>query len=896
MSQTNMSKSASQVIKILQNNYVHEGPYSHVSLIVPRGKFSLMSRPLLEDFWINYSEAISEHNKVEFGLAEVPQTFIPVLVDIDLKFTNEAILQASGHFYTEDLVRKMIIVYQQVIRDLVVFDAEDNLDFYLRCVWLDKPPYKVAEDKWKNGFHLHFPNLFVNRIEQETRLIPAVKKYLDANFEQYGIESSIIDSKAVGNTWLLYGSVKNEGMRPYKIAAAYDAKAEPCPLDVLAESVIFNDKEDKITMDATNWTQFLPRILSILAYGRKCFQIRKQEHCIRDYVCSNRNEVKREIRGSQLPVAFSKIRQLVDLFSARRSEGHDDWMYIGWAIYNLTNGSEAGLDLWIKFSLRSDEHDEDRCIYEWSRMTNRGAFKLGTLIHFARLDDPVGYKEFVARNNVARENYTESGLADLFYDHCQDNIAYCNKTWYIFGEHFWKEDTEALKVKSHMIEVLRNLLTSLKKERDANDVREEKEDGAATEQKDPILTAKYRLNTMRFVNSIIDFAKIRFERETFKDDLNRNVYLIGFANGVYDLKSNIFRKGQPDDMITNHMKISYREFDESHPKVIETRQFFEKVFTNENIRRYFMDVMSEVFIGHNHRKKVWFWTGGGDNAKSVTQMFFAKMLGPLCVKAPTTLITSARGQSGTANAEMARLGNGVRVVFLEEPDPDEQIHSGIFKHLSGNDEFYARDLFERGKDVREIQPMMRLIIICNSLPRMSGGGDQATWNRAEVFPFTSQFKRDAPITVEEQLKTSIFPIDTTLSQKIPEMTEALAWILIKHMNEPKSPAPEEVIAATREYQTANDMIQSFMTIHVVQEEDAVSTKFDLYEMYKEFCKDICSGRRPLTFMEFVKSIEKKLGAPTTIDSEGWIGYRTRSARTGGGSRPDCPDSNIRDLL
>ena len=36
----------------------------------------------------------------------------------------------------------------------------------------------------------------------------------------------------------------------------------------------------------------------------------------------------------------------------------------------------------------------------------------------------------------------------------------------------------------------------------------------------------------------------------------------------------------------------------------------------------------------------------------------------------------------------------------------------MFKSLSGNDTFWARDLFEKGKSTREIQPLFKLIFIC----------------------------------------------------------------------------------------------------------------------------------------------------------------------------------------
>lgn len=887
MTDSKMTQSALEVKRILQSNRVNEGYYSHVSLVIPRGKYSLSSVSLSEEFWRNYCQAIRENEDVSFGIAEVPQSFIPILIDIDLKFTPDSVRFDNGHFYSTDLVCKVVSVYQKILREYISFEEKDDLEYFLKCFWLDKEAYEDGKGMWKNGFHLHFPHIFVSKIEQETRLIPAVKKQLDENFDLYGIDSSIIDGRAVGNTWLLYGSVKAEGLKPYKLAGAFSAHAEQTDVkSAIMECKLFDANDDSLEI-TEDFEHFLPRIFSIFPSNKRCFDIKKKEGELQEFIHQRIGVQRKPSDKASSAADIKKVEQLCDLLSSKRAEGHDDWMTVGWAIFNITDGSSRGLDIWIKFSLRTDDHDADRCAYEWTRMTNRRSYTLGTLIHFAKKDNPAGLKRFVARNNQARENFSEYGLAEIFYEHCQEKFAFCNctNTWYLFMENFWEEDRNALFVRKEMLDVLKTLLDSIHREK-VSAISEEEDGKREGIETDPATIARNRLNKIGFINAILEFCKIKFAVKDFAHQLNANKYLIGFKNGVYDLKNNIFREGHPADLISNRMTIAYKDFDEGDPRVLETLSFFEKVLPVPSVRQYFMDVMSEVFIGYNHRKKVYFWTGDGDNGKSMTQMLIAKMLGPLCVKAPTTLVTSKRGASGSANAEMARLGNGVRLVFLEEPDPSEGIYQGIFKHLSGNDDFYARDLYQSGKDLKEIVAMFKIIIICNDLPKIHGGGDRATWNRVRVVPFSATFKKDAPVLAEEQIKTSTFPIDTELDQKIPEMTEPLAWILLKHFQKPKGEDPPEVLRATMEYQTSNDFLVGFMAIHVSEDQAAVTSKFEFYDLYKDYCKESCSGARPLTFIEFIKSLTRKIGAPNGEDGESWKGYRlkyTQSAENGANS-------------
>ena len=73
-----------------------------------------------------------------------------------------------------------------------------------------------------------------------------------------------------------------------------------------------------------------------------------------------------------------------------------------------------------------------------------------------------------------------------------------------------------------------------------------------------------------------------------------------------------------------------------------------------------------------------------------------------------------------------------------EPNEDEMVNSGIFKTLTGNDKYYARDLYESGRQAKEYRPMFKFVFICNKLPKLRYS-DQATWNRIRVIPFESTF-------------------------------------------------------------------------------------------------------------------------------------------------------------
>lgn len=869
--------------RLLDSHHVYDSFYDHVSLISPKGKFRLSGVDTYQEFMYHYCRAIL--GGAELGLAEVPQLYIPVIVDIDLKFPSvvgDRQMESGHHFYSFDFVQSLIRIYQKVLLQYVVFPDETEKETALICAWLDKPPYDVQRGDtliWKNGFHLHFPNLFLSRVDQETKIIPRVIQELLRTLDSVSFPEEILnkedflDKKALGNTWLLYGSVKAEGSDPYRLARMFDARGnEIDTFEALKTVKLLDSSEEPVSVRSEDIGLFLPRIFSIFSYQRPTYETIVEQTFLIEHIHRPNQRRKPPNEGDALSARDRTAiqqetlyaKRLVQLLSPERSTGHDDWMHVGWALFNITDGSQEGLDIWIQFSLQTPEHGAARCIYEWNRMDNRRTITLGTLKYFARMDNPVQYTRLVAEQVTVRKiKTTEYGLAELFYSHCQGEFSYCNRNWYQFRDNYWHKRHEGLAVKRRIIEVLipllRHMRQSLSSAQSADD--EEEEDKETEKLREQLKTAITSLENSRTIRNIWELSKILFEISDFEDLLDTDRYLIGFANGVYDLKENTFRAGQPSDYITKHMLIDFVPHTPDDSKVKEVYEFFDKVFPVQAVRRYVLDIMSELFVGYNHRKHVYILTGDGDNSKSITQMFFEKMLGPLSMKASTTLLTRPKASAGAAHAELAR-SKGVRAMWLEEPDADEEIYQGFLKSLSGNDSFFARDLYQAGNDTKEIHPMFKLFFICNGLPRVRHGGDKATWNRLRVIPFISTFTKDAPKTIEEQRLVNRYPIDPALDQKIPGLVEALAWILIEHRKLPKAEEPLEVRAATEEYRTSNDTIAYFMRQHmeeIPKEEGEVTVNW-LFECYKGFCNNASARFAHLPLMDFDKVIRKRMGA------------------------------------
>lgn len=875
--------------KILKSTYENGVFHTHVSLIKPKGKFQF-SKQVHEEFWKHYCDLITENKNPPVGIAEKPQEILPVIVDVDLKIKDSDNLNLEDSLYTEEQVKTVVQVYQAVIKEIVDVVNEQELV----CIVLEKKMYQTSKNDvvyFKNGFHLHFPYVFLDRKDQEVHLIPRVQDAIKSLklFENLKIEDSgsVIDKNCCNVQWLLYGSKKSEEMEPYLATKAYDSELKKISVEKALKYYQIFDYKDKLIDMSGKITYYLPRILSIIPWNRPTKELKKGiTSPLKEKLRKERTSASRQ-EDLGVEENLKVARRLIPMLADWRASEYNEWMRIGWVLYNISDGTEEGLELWQEFSSRCvDKYDENGCIYQWERMTKQD-LTLGTLKYYAKTDNEAEYNKFISERTQKHIDASLEGshndVAKALYEQYGNEFRCAGITtrrWFHFRNHHWEDIEEGIylreKISGKIIEKYNDRIKTLYDEltKAQNDKGREAMLNTKIKQVGKMInslkSAPYKNNVMKECMEVFYDPKLRFK-------LDSNPYLIAFKNGVYDLKNNVFRAGIPEDYISKTMPIQYREFREDDEKVQDVLTFLEQVFPDKSVRQYFMDISSDIFVGGNHEKIVVFWTGEGDNGKSVTQSFFEKMMGELAIKLNTNIITGKKPSAGSTFAELARAGGGVRWAVMEEPDNDEAINVGIFKNLSGNDSFFARDLFERGKDTREIIPMFKLNFICNKLPRIKYA-DKAVWNRTRVIPFESTFAKDnVPEDYEEQLRQKRFPVDKQFSKKIPNLVEAFAWILLQHrikiQNKPRI-EPEKVRYATEVYKRQNDIYRQFIEESIIEDSKKTITLIELYNIFKDWFKDSLPGHTLPVKNEIEEYFTKVWGSPEA--GKKWSGYRQRT--------------------
>ena len=864
--------------------------HTHVSMVYPKGRYQ-MHVSQLEQFWELYCSYIMS-NGTEIGLAEKPQQYLPIVVDIDIKLPETTCVDFP--VYTKDDVKAIVSIYIDVIREIVK-DVEDH---ELVCFVLEKPHYYVTtpESRYvKNGIHLHFPYIFLDKRDHHVHLLPRVLEKISQTtlFKNINISdpSTLIDKQYINVPWLMYGSHKPDG-QPYKVSYILDSHSKEISMEHALYNYKVYDVNEKLVNIKGKEIYFLPRVLSIIPYNREVKKVKSSVACTAKLSVLTKQSAKKQLSTSLLDSEIceniKKAKQLLPLLSDHRANNRQDWITVGWILFNVSGGSLEGLELWLEFSSRCNEKfSETVCVYEWEHMETR-SIGLGTLIFYAKNDNPKLY----IQNIIYRKNDkmiipdTHVDVANRLYELYGDEYVCASlkdNVWYKYEKHHWKETEGAVDLRMKISTVLVTETEEMLKSVCAQILNAQDEyDKAKYSKMHKALESLIKsLKSNPFKNSVIKECCDIFYKEDFLAKLDANRFLFGFQNGVYDLKENVLRPGIPDDYISTQSPLDYIEYDRLDTKVQEVYDCLNKTFPDKDVYKFFMDTTCEVFMGGNDRKLVLFWSGKGNNGKSVIQSFVEKILGPYAVKFPTSLVTGKRAQSSGCTPELARAGNGVRWAVIQEPDETEYINIGVLKELSGNDTFYARSLYKTG---REINPMFKLLIVCNKQPKLPHI-DQATINRLCVIPYESTFSDCAPSSIEEQMRTKVFPkVGNYIRDKVPELSQAFLWVLLDHFKHYNpSTIPTKVRVATDKYIERNDNYRQFVEEYITECDSGKITILEIYPLFKEWIRTSVPNTQVPARIDVQDYFESAWG-PSTRGV--WKGRKIKSAGFSDDVQPD----------
>ena len=903
------------LLKTVRNNGLENVGYTHVSMGQKKGQYYLSATDNT-DFYDQYKVLMESNHPL--CLAEKQGDYIPLLGDVDIKVELEdttQVFKATRTLYSTEELVGVIKCFQSAIRKNVVGWNNESLT----CVVLEKKPY-IVDGFLKNGFHLHFPYLFLEKDKVKNILIPKIKDNIKefktgvgkSLFSDYTDTPDAFIDDVTAKCWLMYGSAKSEHLKPYKVTCVYDENLNTLGLsEAFTRSAFFTKEEETINVTEDNVRALLPQLLSVSPIKKTIFNVKTPT----DLKVPTKVYLKKKLRDIEdiedkvtIRKNLDQAKKLLKLLNPSRADNYSTWWDIGIILFNIGHGCEKAFTLWEKWSQKSSNYDPDACLHFWDKMERRerkNLKTLGSLRWYAKQDNPNLFNQLIEAEHGLHLDETDissleilttdAPLARLMFDLYADEYVFSDNGWYSFNGIIWspvKVLTEFRFKLEHISktykEIKRKIVDILYHENDdsgngteSNDEDEEPDFEPLDKKTKTILTAKYReinkavnkLENFASQTSILKMCEVLFYNEDFSELLDDNPLIIAFKNGVFDFETLAFRKGQQADYVSKTLDIKYDEkLTDASPEIEKLQDFLEKIFPDKNVRNYFIDQTCEVFRGGNRDKIAMFWTGNGNNGKSVTQRLFETMLGKkLAIKLSTSVLTE-RIQPGNPNPQLTRLRGGVRWGVFDEWGKTEQILSGSLNVLTGGDSLPCRDLFQKGADSSDFTPMFKMLCICNELPCLKDAVD-ATWDRIRIIPFESKFvsREKCPPTPEEQRARKVFLCDTEITNKgrMKELAKALGWYLIQvFVKKERSRSdgtyqptiPDKVNDAKLKYQAKCDILAYFMEDTYVKTNNAEHKIMfdDMYVSFKGWYLNSFSGKMiTLNKHEFIEMVKNK---------------------------------------
>lgn len=527
---------------------------------------------------------------------------------------------------------------------------------------------------------------------------------------------------------------------------------------------------------------------------------------------------------------------VLECLSISRAENYDNWIKLGWCLYNI---DDRLLDLWIEFSKNSSKYEDGVCEEIWEK--SKEGLGIGSLKYWAKLDNKLKYEEIMVNSidpvidKSIRSAGAHADVAEVISLYMKDKIVYDTKvkSWFLVNEktNIWSQDKEGVKIRLILSTHICNLY--LKKVQFLNTLELNNEDADKINiNKDKALKALKIAGLMKnasFKDSIMKELKSWCIRDDFSSKyLDKNYHLFPFDNKVFDLKEKKYRDIEPTDYIMNTTGYNFDSVDDKYIKELE--EILKQIQPSREQYDYLIDINTLRLWGRNTHQQFYIYTGGGANGKSVIYNLFRKAFGNFAGKLnPATFTTETKSANSTS--ELSSVVN-CRGVFIEEPDDRQRLSNNIVKEVTGDAPYKSRGLYQESV---ETIPQFGLFFLCNTIPALQKT-EYSIARRLRVLSFDTKFV-EHPILSHEKLK------DNNLNSKLEDdinYGKAFIHILIQNwINKDllnKLDTPKSVDDDSCEYLDECNEVKNFLNTYYIKI-DNVDKKIKSSDLYNDFkCK------------------------------------------------------------
>jgi putative DNA primase/helicase len=388
---------------------------------------------------------------------------------------------------------------------------------------------------------------------------------------------------------------------------------------------------------------------------------------------------------------------------------------------------------------------------------------------------------------------------------------------------------------------------------------------AADDQKDPGEFRKMLLplfDTAKKATVLKSLAARESIRVT-ADQFDQDPYLMGFENGILDLRTRAFDENPPSTtLITKSTNIAWNP-DAACPAF---DAFMADIMgDDEELVLYLLTLLGYSLFGLQSEQKFWLWVGRGANGKGVLARTMLRTLGDYG-SAPSSALYM-KTKSGAAHAAAARPEIikllGMRFTAMSEP-PGQQFDEQLLKSHTGEDVIVARDLYRGADHMLSFAPTHKIVFLANEAPKTEDVGISMR-RRARMVRFEQDYSGvRGDKLIEERLGAEVEGIAQRLA------TFALGW----YQN--GLPEPTKVYQWSREYIEENDPLAQFIEDECYVAPDARASATVLWNAYRMWEGRQGEVDRPLNRTQFGTLLGGRFRRVKGDSSNVYVGVRVRS--------------------
>ena len=846
---------------------------------------------------------VDNHRPINLVEQRRPEGIMPGLIDLDFKYAIEG---SMNRRFAASHIKAFLGLYIRQLEALFDLSESKPITFF---VSLRPTPYECKKNKAvKDGIHIQYD--LELPFDQQLALRKSLMslKAIETAFAGTGYtnsEEDIYDAISIKNgAWFFYGESKPD-IPAYSLTQVYSYSPASKKLMTVPKET-YTPRQLMSLLSVRNLKGVTVEPTAALEPLLEKYAAPKATNTLVE------TEEAAKIFPTWLSVGYTEgevalAKTLVErCLSVARADGYESWREVGWCLHEISDTEEM-FHTWMNFSEKSPKfrhNDISKLQREWTSGWRAGPKRLTirSLHMWAKQDNPAEYKkimdddivEFVLRHVNNTHNHVAQLMHRMFWGDFRASINKKSTDWFEFRSPCWKPSPQAVTFRNRMSTDVAAVIQKAKgvSQRKASEAEAgSPEAGYAAAQLKELHKMEGNLYTTGFKDSVAKECVGLFYEDDFAQKLDANPYLLGFTNGVLNLRAERtvssggaggpsakteqyceFREGKPEDYISFQAgkwlpklcdPIPYVPYKADDPEQAEIDDFMAKVFPRPELRAYMWRKLASCLEGTNKEQRYDTWIGIGGNGKSKLVDLMSMALGDYAVSLQSTVLTRKRPDSGAANPDIMAVRNR-RFIYMAEPDDGEPLNTSRMKQFTGEDVVEARGLFE---DQAKFQIAGKMFMLCNKFPAIHNM-DRGTWRRVMAVPFESMFvDPDSEEGKEINPDKKVWPRDPALDAKlkrwrIPFMARLVHVYETEYLKTGIEPIPAIVTQESANYRSQFDSFGKFMQARIRKEMGSEATLKDVWHIYKQWSEAVGSaGGKKLTMAELQKRCEDQFGVP-----------------------------------